>query len=297
MTWIDRLVRFFVEDEAVDEILVNGSENLVLIKGVRREIHESPFEDPSIMERAIQDLAFSLGLRADPLKPYVGGALSFGKFRLFLRWHSILRSACPDGPILSLRRHRFDSIGLMSFGEWSPPYRRSLDLAFEEDRPVIVMGPTGSGKTSMISAILYEYCSQERVVILEQYSEISRRSLLWVCLNSLEKERDGSGGLDFESLFSEVLRMRPDRIVLGEARGSSEGKALLNCLIAGQGGALSSIHCDDIEKGRLRLASMMGPEAGSILVERNPLYVMMARGNPPKILSMASEGDFLPFSN
>lgn len=286
--WISELTALFYEDSCLDEILINGTNSLVEVRGDRSVVLDAPFKDSNDFEKTLQKFAFGFGLRLDPFRPCLGGSIDGPCLGMRFRWHIILKSICPMGPLFSLRRHRFDEISLTSFAGWNIVYRDMLENAIVQNIPVIIAGETGSGKTTFLSALLYEYCSDERVVFLEQYREISIRSRRWVSLHPLDGYDEGKCQISFQQIFSEVLRMRPDRIVLGEARGQDEGKALADCLLTGHGGVLSSVHIDHEKHIFKRLRYIVGDQHEGLLVARDPLIVMMDRGNPPKISSMTS---------
>ena len=291
LAWVQSLMDEFKADPLLDEILINGVSALVKVRGQGSEVARAPFEDALLFERSIQDLAFQNNLRMDPLKPCCGGALFYKEADMKLRWHGILRSACPHGPLFSLRRHRFEAVSSRDFLGFHGEALSVVVEALRANTPIFVGGATGSGKTSFLSAILYEYCKKERIVFLEQYEEILLRSKLWVSLNPIESSRDGEGGVTFDTLFAEVLRMRPDRIVLGEARGKSEGRVLKNALLTGHGGVLCSFHVDKVSRALERLLHLMGSECEKLLFERNPLLLMLRRGAPPQLVCVSFLSD------
>lgn len=283
MDFLDNLLLKFERDDELDEVLLNGSSALIEVKGTDSRAHSSPFTDQNQLEREIQEFAFSQGVRLDPLKPWGGGLIQKPNLPLQFRWNALLRAVSPFGPLLSVRRHRFEQLGLSSFGGWCSRYRGQLLQAMIDQCPILVFGQTGSGKTSFMSSLLYEFSAHERVVILEQYTEILPLSRSWVNLSPLNLGKNGQDVMPFLSLFAEILRMRPDRIVIGEARGQEEGLALLEAMVVGHGGVICSIHIDSLQHSRSRLMQLIGSRYEEVLKERNPLMVMLSRGDPPQV--------------
>lgn len=283
MSLVEKLVDRFLRDPCLDEILVNGCRSLVEVRGDQRMLESSPWAGASKLERQIQEFAFSCGIRIDPLLPSAGGVYSGGSGEMLLRWHGLLRSVTPYGPVLSLRRHRLELISLHDFSGWSLGIRKKIEEALKHESPIFVMGPTGSGKTTFLAGILKEYCGDERVIILEHYSEIPHISAHWLSLVARPKNREGAGQLGVQDLFSEVLRLRPDRVVVSEVRTRGEAEALLDCLLAGHKGAVTTVHVDDLRFAKDRLLGMMEADHASFLEARNPLLILMKRGEPPGV--------------
>jgi pilus assembly protein CpaF len=271
-------------DARVDEILINGTRGLFVSRGGPSfQEAPSPFDDALVMTRWIQELAMRQGTRLDPLEPASGGSLEQGRFR----WHAVLPPISQDGPIFSLRRHRMETLTLGDF-EFDDQFLTSLERLLRERRSVVVCGPTGAGKTSILAALLREYAARERVVVLEDVPEIASISTSWIRLCARRASVEGQGAITLERLLAEALRLRPDRLVVGEIRGP-EAAPFLQAMLSGHDGALTTIHAGSAEEAFERLALLASqaiPEARALLRhlrEQNKLAVLvMTRGCPPR---------------
>ena len=284
-----RILAAFEQDEKLSEVLVNGISRMQIFLGNKRETRHSPFQDAHGFEIFLQRFVHSQGKRLDPLHPSSGGELM--ELGIPFRWHAVLRVVAPEGPLLSLRRHRFLEVSLSSFhrGSWALP---RLKGAMDEGRPLLICGPTGSGKTSFLSAVLREFCQRERVAILEEVSEIHAIAPDWIRLKARSAGYSDQKEITLSDLFYECLRLRPDRIVLGEVRTPKEGEVLKQALVMGHNGCMATLHVDHPSLLAHRLRGASGPEAMGLLYERNPLVIELERGTPPKIASLSGLQDW-----
>ena len=251
-------------DPAADEALVTGQAGLwLLAAGARRPV-PSPFDTALTLLRWAQRLAREGGVRLDPVCGAAGGALrrapSPGGAPEDFRWHCVLPPLAPDGPVLSLRRHRFAALGVAAFAG-DPAALTALARVVRARRPLVVAGPTGAGKTTLLAALLREAAPDERVVVVESLAELPLLSPLWVRLVERRPNLEGVGAFPARRLVQEALRLRPDRLVIGEVRADEAG-AFADALATGHGGVLTTLHADSPAAARRRLAALAGESAG-----------------------------------
>lgn len=295
----ERLQDFF-SDPLVDEVLINGGRSVIVVIGERFEVGKSPFDSGQTMLHWLCEFARDEGVRLDPLCGSAGGMVLSQHLSTSLkqvgqlRWHALLPPLSQDGPLLSLRRHRFGVISLEDFGG-SDTLKKQLACAVAQKRSLLIAGPTGSGKSTLLVALLAAYASKERVVILESIAEIPPLSPTWVRLLERLPNLEGIGAVPLERLLRESLRLRPDRLVLGEIRGG-EAQPFLNALLSGHEGAMATIHAGSVNDARRRFVALAagqgkanadGSENGFCGAPGEALtgldVVLMKRGSPPVI--------------
>lgn len=276
---IDRIREFFA-DPTVIEVLVNSVTALTIVTTERRVVRDSIFSDRAEMVRWLQDFAFAQGIRLDPLKPYSGGFLEEAS----LRWHCLIPPVAVDGPILSVRRHGFAALALANFQDPCDLLPRVLQL-IASGAPLLVCGATASGKTTLLSALLREACTHERVMIIESIIELPLSSRLWVRCQAREQGIGGAGLVKMETLIEEILRLRPDRFVIGEIRGQ-EIIALIKALTIGHLGMLATLHAESATQALARIKFLLALYSRAACPEqclRELHFLMLQRGNPPRL--------------
>ena len=265
----------------VDEILVNGDRGLWVVIGDRLELGFSPFSSLAQLAAWAQEMARRNGVRLDPICGSGGGSLQQNNFR----WHCVLPPLTPDGALLAIRKHRFTQIGLDDFVA-SPETAAALRVIASTRCHLLIVGPTGSGKTSMMSAILSEYAEKERVVLVEALAELPLPSPCSVRLLERRPNLDNIGAISMTRLVQEALRLRPDRLVIGEVRGH-EVAALCEALISGHGGVMATLHANDPDDALARLEVLASGSGWSKAARSwrgiDLSILMMSRGIPPKL--------------
>lgn len=262
----------------LDEILINGCHNMELL-GSERQVQASLFVDDLSMIHSLQDLAYRQGVRLDPLQPAAGGLLEFGN-QLCLRWHALLPPIARDGPLLSLRRHRLAQLRPEDFGD--DEHLALLRQELSEDSALFIVGPTGAGKTSFLMCLLQALASEQRVAILEQTPEIPRLAPAWIRVCAQASDLSGQGAFTLQQVFDELLRLRPDRVVVGELRQQEAG-VLRRSLLAGHGGVWCTLHAEGAAGLLLRLADLSGgteEQWAGLLGLQKSLLVVMQRKRP-----------------
>ncbi len=250
---------------------------LVTDKGRIRQ--PSPFHDTDSITRWVRALALSANVRLDPVVGAAGGVLKGGS----LRWHCLLAPMAVDGPIVSIRRHRFNQLTLRDF-EMSDEFFTVLKDAVAKRTHLIIAGPTGSGKTSLMAALIKEMSDDERVFLLESVPEIGALTPGTVRLVARQANLERIGGFGLERLLSESLRLLPDRLIVGEVR-STEAAVLVEALRVGHAGVMSTLHASSAKEVLDRITTMANLRTCDWAKDLSApvLVVAMERGRPPRV--------------
>jgi pilus assembly protein CpaF len=240
-------------DPAVEEVMVNGHERVYVERGGRIEATDVAFADEDELRNAIERILAPLGRRVDELSPMVDARLADGS-----RVNIVIPPLAIDGPLVSIRRfgaRRPGPAELVALGTLSETQRDLLAAAVAARRSILVSGGTGSGKTTMLNALSSFIAAQERVVTIEDAAELRLQQPHVVRLESRPAGVEGRGEVTIRDLLRNALRMRPDRIVIGEVRGP-EALDLLTALNTGHDGALSTVHANSPADALSRLETL-----------------------------------------
>jgi pilus assembly protein CpaF len=240
-------------DPAVEELMVNGPADVYVERGGRIERTEVRFDSERALRDAIERILAPLGRRVDELSPMTDARLADGS-----RVNVIIPPLSVDGPALSIRRFtaaRPDPDELVASGTLTAELRELLATAVSDHRSVLISGGTGSGKTTLLNALSAYIDPAERVVTIEDAAELRLRQPHVVRLESRPASVEGRGEVTIRDLLRNALRMRPDRIVIGEVRGA-EAMDLLTALNTGHDGALSTVHANSTEDALRRLETL-----------------------------------------
>jgi pilus assembly protein CpaF len=228
-------------DDEVEEVMVNGHESVYVERRGRIERTDVCFTSEQALRDAIERILAPAGRRVDELNPMADARLADGS-----RINVVLPPLAVDGPALAVRRFAASRPGpdeLVANGTITPDLRDLLAAAVRERRSLLVSGGTGSGKTTLLNALSHWIGDHERVVTIEDAAELRLRRPHVVRLESRPASVEGRGAVTIRDLLRNALRMRPDRIVIGEVRGP-EALDLLTALNTGHDGALSTVHAN-----------------------------------------------------
>ena len=228
-------------DPAVEEVMVNGPGSVYVEREGRIEPAAIAFAGEEELRNAIERILAPLGRRVDELNPMVDARLADGS-----RVNVVIPPLALDGPALSIRRFGVRRPGpreLVELGTMTEAQRAELEDAVAARRSVLVCGGTGSGKTTLLNALSSFIEPGERVVTIEDAAELRLQQPHVVRLESRPAGIEGRGEVTIRDLLRNALRMRPDRIVIGEVRGA-EALDLLTALNTGHDGALSTVHAN-----------------------------------------------------
>jgi pilus assembly protein CpaF len=240
-------------DPTVEEVMVNGPGAVYVERGGRIEETDVAFADEEEMRNAIERILAPLGRRVDELSPMVDARLADGS-----RVNVVIPPLALDGPAISIRRFRASRPGpgeLVALGTLSAEQHRLLRDAVRSRRSVLVSGGTGSGKTTLLNALSSFVSPEERLVTIEDAAELRLQQPHVVRLESRPAGVEGRGEVTIRDLLRNALRMRPDRIVIGEVRGP-EALDLLTALNTGHDGALSTVHANSPADALRRLETL-----------------------------------------
>jgi pilus assembly protein CpaF len=240
-------------DPEVEEVMVNGPATVYVERGGRVEPTGVAFADEEELRNAIERILAPLGRRVDELSPMVDARLADGS-----RVNVVIPPLALDGPVVSIRRFGASRPGpdeLVALGTLNLEQRRRLESAVGERRSVLVSGGTGAGKTTLLNALSSFVSPRERVVTIEDAAELRLQQPHVVRLEGRPAGVEGRGEVTIRDLLRNALRMRPDRIVIGEVRGP-EALDLLTALNTGHGGALSTVHANSPADALRRLETL-----------------------------------------
>jgi pilus assembly protein CpaF len=240
-------------DPMVEEVMVNGPEEVYVERGGRIERTEVRFASERALRDAIERILTPLGRRIDELTPMADARLDDGS-----RVNVVIPPLAVSGPALSIRRFAAARPGpeqLVASGSLTAEARDLLAAAVRARRSILISGGTGSGKTTLLNALSGYLGSEERVITIEDAAELALRQPHVVRLETRPASVEGRGEVTIRDLLRNALRMRPDRIVIGEVRGA-EALDLLTALNTGHDGALSTVHANSPEDSLRRLETL-----------------------------------------
>jgi pilus assembly protein CpaF len=240
-------------DPAVEEVMVNGHERIYVERAGRIERTDVRFDSEQALRDAIERILTPLGRRVDELSPIADARLEDGS-----RVHVVIPPLAVDGPSMSIRRFSAVRPGpreLVELGTLTDELHDQLEAAVAARRSILVSGGTGSGKTTLLNALSAFIDPGERVITIEDAAELRLRQPHVVRLESRPANVEGRGKVTIRELLRGALRMRPDRIVIGEVRGE-EALDLLMALNTGHEGALSTVHANSPEDALRRIETL-----------------------------------------
>ena len=257
---VDELTGFgplevLLRDKSVTEILVNGPNKVFIEReGV---LHHSDlrFIDSHHVERVIQRILAPLGRRLDESSPMVDARLPDGS-----RVNAIIPPIALDGPCVSIRKFRKDmlkSSDLVAMQTIDQPIYDFLESAVSKRCNILISGGTGTGKTTMLNVLSQMIHSQQRLVTIEDVAELQLGHPHVVRLETRPPNAEGHGEVRASDLIRNALRMRPDRIILGEIRGV-EVLDVMTAMNTGHDGSMSTVHANNAQDALLRLETLVG---------------------------------------
>jgi len=246
-------VRKYLEDPAVSEVMINGPDIVYIERKGQLERVPAKFASREALAAALRNMAQFVGKHVDELRPILEGRLPDGS-----RVEAVLPPAAPDGPHVSIRRFFKETLTvqrLIGFGALTDDCAQALAALVASKLNILVAGGTGSGKTSMLNALSSYIPQGERVVVIEDSRELQLQRDHVVQLEARPPDPKGRGAVSIRDLFRATLRMRPDRIVVGEIRGG-EALDLIQAMTSGHGGCLSTLHATYPRDTLTRLETM-----------------------------------------
>ncbi|WP_262694317.1 CpaF family protein [Kordiimonas aquimaris] len=241
-------------DETISDIMVNGPNQVYVEQKGRLTLTDVSFRDNQHLMNIAQRIVTAVGRRVDESSPICDARLADGS-----RVNVIAPPLAIDGASISIRKFTKDKITLdkmLDFGSISPPLAKVLKIAGACRLNILISGGTGSGKTTMLNALSRMIDQGERVVTIEDAAELQLQQPHVVRLETRPANLEGSGEIDMRDLVKNALRMRPDRIILGEIRGG-EAIDMLQAMNTGHDGSMGTIHANRPREALTRLENMV----------------------------------------
>ncbi|MGD8339925.1 MAG: CpaF family protein [Gammaproteobacteria bacterium] len=241
-------------DSKVADILVNGPHQVYVERRGRLELTDVRFNDDQHLLNIIDRIVSGVGRRVDESSPMVDARLADGS-----RVNAIIPPLAIDGPSMSIRRFAVELLGmddLINYGSISPAAAKVLNAIVKGRMNVLISGGTGAGKTTLLNVMSGFIPSTERIVTIEDSAELQLKQDHVVRLETRPPNIEGKGEVTARDLVRNSLRMRPDRIVVGEVRGA-EAMDMLQAMNTGHDGSLTTIHANTPRDALSRVESMV----------------------------------------
>ncbi len=241
-------------DESVSEIMVNRYDEIYVERGGRLQRHAMTFTGDRAVMGVIERIVAPLGRRIDESSPMVDARLKDGS-----RVNAIIPPLALKGPALTIRKfatRRLTAQDLVEFNAISPAMAAFLQICVESRKNIIVSGGTGSGKTTLLNILSNFIPMGERIITVEDAAELKLHHEHLISLESRPSNVEGKGAVPIRDLVKNTLRMRPDRIVVGECRGA-EALDMLQAMNTGHEGSLTTLHANTPRDGLARLETMV----------------------------------------
>jgi pilus assembly protein CpaF len=243
----------FVRDPEVTEIMVNNWDTIYVERAGKLYWTGTKFHDDQQLRRTIDKIVGKVGRRVDESSPYVDARLPDGS-----RVNAVIPPLAIDGPALTIRKFAADPYGaddLVEFGTMTSPVAKFLEACVRGRINILVAGGTGAGKTTTLNVVSSFIPDDERILTIEDAAELKLQQPHVVRLESRPPNIEGKGQVSIRDLVRNSLRMRPDRIVVGEVRGS-EALDMLQAMNTGHDGSISTIHCNSPRDALSRLETI-----------------------------------------
>ena len=243
-----------LKDETVNDILVNGPNRIFVERGGKLELTDITFKDERHLLRIIDKIVSAVGRRVDESNPYCDARLQDGS-----RFNVMVPPVAVDGSLVSIRKFKKEKLGvqdLVRFGAFTEEMALYLQAAVSTRLNIIVSGGTGSGKTTTLNALSSFIDNKERVLTIEDTAELQLQQVHVGRMESRPPNVEGKGAVTQRDCLRNALRMRPDRIIVGETRGE-EVIDMLQAMNTGHDGSMTTIHANNARDGISRLENMV----------------------------------------
>jgi pilus assembly protein CpaF len=244
----------FLKDDTISDILINTYKQIFIERFGKLELSESRFKDDTHLLKIIDKIVSSVGRRIDESSPMVDARLSDGS-----RVNVIIPPLAIDGPIMSIRRFGRDPLmlnDLILLKSFTKEIGEIMTGIIKARLNVLISGGTGSGKTTLLNVLSHFIPEEERIVTIEDAAELQLKQEHLVRMETRPPNIEGKGEVTSRDLVRNSLRMRPDRIIVGEVRGA-EAFDMLQAMNTGHDGSLTTIHANTARDSLMRLESMV----------------------------------------
>lgn len=254
INWFLQPVAELLHDPTVSEILINGPDEIRVERRGLLQPTALRFASSAALLAAVRNIAEYNGREIDETHPAMDGRLPDGS-----RIHVIIPPAARNGITVTIRRFQqacFQLESLIACQSLSPAAAEYLNLCVQMHRNIVISGGTGTGKTSLLNALTACISRDERVIVIEDTSELQlAQGGHTVCLEAQPGNSDGAPKITIRELFANSLRMRPDRIIVGEVR-RGEALDLIQSMLSGHSGALTTVHANSPRDAVIRLETL-----------------------------------------
>ena len=243
-----------LKDETINDILVNGPNRIFIERNGKLELTDITFKDERHLLRIIDKIVSAVGRRVDESNPYVDARLQDGS-----RFNAMVPPVAVDGSLVSIRKFKKEKLAiqdLVKFGAFTEEMALYLQAAVSCRLNIIVSGGTGSGKTTTLNALSSFIDNTERVLTIEDTAELQLQQVHVGRMESRPANVEGKGAVTQRDCLRNALRMRPDRIIVGETRGE-EVIDMLQAMNTGHDGSMTTIHANSARDGISRLENMV----------------------------------------
>jgi pilus assembly protein CpaF len=247
-------LELLLEDHAIADIMVNGPNSIFIERHGKLQQSPARFRDTQHLINICQRIAAAVGRRVDESSPMVDARLKDGS-----RVNIVFPPLALDGPYVSIRKFgnkAIDFAKLIEFGSLTPPLARVLEIAGRCRLNILISGGTGSGKTTLLNAISRTIDPGERVVTVEDAAELQLQQPHVIRLETRPPSLEGRGEITQRDLVRNALRMRPDRIIIGEVR-AGEAFDMLQAMNTGHDGSMSTVHANTTRDALTRIENMV----------------------------------------
>jgi pilus assembly protein CpaF len=229
----------FMNDPSVAEIMVNAHDEVYIEKEGQLVRTDAKFEDENALMAAVNNVLQYTGKRLTPEHPLIDSRLPDGS-----RVHVILYPLCRTSTCMTIRKFAkimFDGHHLVELGSWTEEVREYLEICVLAEKNILVAGGTSSGKTCLLNVLSGFIPNHQRIVVIEDSAELELQQDHVISLESRPPDRWGRGEVGIRELFRSSLRLRPDRIIIGECRGG-EALDIIQAMTSGHAGSMSTLH-------------------------------------------------------
>jgi pilus assembly protein CpaF len=246
-------VRPYLDDPAVAEVMINGPQEIFIERNGALEKTDAAFADREAYHAAVNNILQYTGLSYADEAPLVDSRLPDGS-----RVHVAKEPCARHGTVVTIRKFSKDMLDmdwLVELGTLTEPARQYLHTAVQAEQNVLVTGGTSSGKTSLLNALSHYIPSGQRLVVIEDSAELQLQQEHVISLEAKRGDRYGRGAVSIRELFRSSLRLRPDRIIIGEVRGG-EALDMIQAMTSGHGGSMGTLHANSPRDALNRLETL-----------------------------------------
>lgn len=243
----------FLRDDAVSEIMVNCFDEIYVERNGVLHRTEARFEDEDALMAAINNILQYTGKRLTPEQPLLDSRLPDGS-----RVHVVLSPLSRGGTCMNIRKFAkrlFDADALVKVGSWTEQARQYIQTCVLAEKNILVAGGTSSGKTSLLNVLSTFIPAHQRIVMIEDSAELDLQQDHVISLETRGPDRYGRGEITVRDLFRSSLRLRPDRIIIGEVRGG-EALEMIQAMTSGHAGSMSTLHANTTTDALNRLETL-----------------------------------------